>query len=147
MSDPFVLPYPKFIKSQDKEWVELAYQLALRSLPLRDIAGKFRTGPSTIRDSAIVMEAIRAGHADHRLTVEAELFNDATANPALGEDAMERAAIRKARTDALKILKHSIDKKEEFIPPAEAEKLKRLSDAELEAELQKFKALSTTGPV
>lgn len=144
MDDLFPLPYPKFSPKQAEAWVPLAYQLALRSLPLRDIAAKFRCHPSTIRDSEEVMEAIKAGHADHRLAIENALFQDAMLNPMSFEDPMERATIRTVRSTALKILKNSIDKKEEFVPPAEQEKLRRLSDAELEKALLEFKN-STTG--
>jgi hypothetical protein len=144
MDDHFTLPYPKFSTKQSEAWVPLAYQLALRSLPIRDIAAKFRCHPQTIRDSDEIMEAIRAGHADHRLAIENALFQDAMLNPMSFEDPMERATIRTVRANALKILKNSIDKKEEFVPAAEQEKLRRLSDAELELELQKFRN-STTG--
>lgn len=140
-SEDFSLPHEKFSNRQDPaDWVGLIYNLALRALPLRDIAGKVRCHPETLRDSAVIMETIRAGHADHRLTIEAALFADATADAWRGEDPSERADIRKARTAALRMIKSTIDRKEEFVSPVEVEKIRRLSDEELDAELQKFVA-------
>lgn len=133
----FKKPHIKFSASQAEDWVPYIYELALRSLPLRDIAAKIGVHPSTVRDTPCMNASVLNGHADHRLFVENALYNDAGADPDLGADAAERESIRRSRSAALKILKTSIEKKESFIPPQETERLKRLSDAELHDELKK----------
>lgn len=130
-------PHPKFKSENHLDFVPFVYQLALLSMPVKDIAAKCRVHRQTLENYPPIMEAIREGHADHRATIELELFNDATAVPALFE-VEERPAIRAARSAALKILKTAIDKRDDFTPQQEVERIKRLSDAELQEELKKF---------
>ncbi len=129
-------PHDKFRAPEWQDWTDYVYQLALRSLPVKDIAAKLGVHPQTLRNYEPIIAAIQEGHADHRLTIEAELFADATTNPFEFEPE-ERAAIRAARASALKILKQAIDKKDDFVPVQETERIRRLSDAELQEELRK----------
>lgn len=136
LDELFNKPAGKFKGKDAVEWIPFVYQLALRSLPLRDIAAKLECHPNTVKDYPDLIAAINKGHADHRLTVEHELFSDATANP-YDFDVEERSSVRVARSQAIKILKNSIEKKAEFFSPLDIERIKRLSDAELQEELKK----------
>lgn len=129
-------PHEKFKGAEAQDWLDYVYELALRSLPIRDISAKLGVHPQTLRDYPDIIAMIAEGHADHRLQIDYELFADATANP-FDFEAEERAEVRRARSDALKILKKSIEKKDEYVPPQETERIRRLTDAELQDELRK----------
>ena len=133
----FKKPSSRFSAATASQWVPLAYQMGLRNVPLKVLAYKLNCHINTVRDNLEVLEAYHEGIADHRLTVEDLLWTDATASPDFAVDAVEKAAIRVAKSAALKLLKSTLDRNEAFVAPQETERIRRLSDKELQEELKK----------
>jgi hypothetical protein len=130
-------PHDRLYGHNKMDFVPYVYELAkVARLPYKDIAAKCNCPIATLRDYPELCAAINEVHADHRIAIEGALFFDALADP-LDFEGEDRAAVRAARASALRILKAAIDKRDDFIPPTEHERIKRLTDEELQAELKK----------
>lgn len=141
----FKRPAERFKDAETELWLPLITALASRSLPYRDIAGICRCHPRTLQNNVSVQDAVRQGHAAHKLMVEQNLYLLATADVSLGADSIDKASIRQTKLKALQILKGSLDGKDKFIPPEEQERLRRMSDEELTAAIKDAAAkLQTT---
>ena len=131
------LELPEAPVTEDLEpWLPVVLELAKRSLPLKDISTLIGVGYSAFTKNEALTATARSGHALYRLTVEQGLYALATEDVAAGEDPIERSSIRTTKLKALQVMKNALDKKDEWVPEAEKERLRRLTDDELKAAIK-----------
>jgi len=131
------LELPEAPVTEDLEpWLPVVLELAKRSLPIRNIATLVDLTYRDFKNSEVLNGAAITGHALYRLTVEQGLYALATEDVAAGEDPIERSSIRTTKLKALQVMKNALDKKDEWVPEAEKERLRRLTDDELKAAIK-----------
>ena len=129
-------PTAKFMHSDAEQWVPFVYQLALRNLSIKHIAGACGCSHSSLQHNELIANTIREGWAEHRFGIENELWVMANTDPSLFEDKEDRISARIQKMEALKVLKKSADVQDTWVGPAEVEKIKRLTDTDLEKAIE-----------
>jgi hypothetical protein len=124
--------------SNANDYIDIVFQLASQNLPLKDIAYLCRCSLSTLKQLEPIIIAIRFGWAEYRLKVESELFAIAVADPNSISDVSERIAVRNSKIKALVEIKRFLEKRDEFLENDSGGEVKKLTDAELAQQLQKF---------
>jgi hypothetical protein len=132
-------PKTFFREDERSTWEPQLRLLASRGLRDNDIAHYFGCSAQLMKGIEEVIGIIRHEKAAYRFRIEDELYRIATipdTDFVLYEDPVERAEMRKQKMKALTVL-HNVLHKDPFVPPAEGERLRRLSDEDLKLELEK----------
>lgn len=124
-------------------WKPQLERMSNLNLPIKTIADSFGCSYQRLSTDDDLMSIIRVGWSNYRERIEQELWNLATAEPQLFDDPVERSEVRKQKLVALKAI-HVVLHREPFIAPIEQERVRRLSDEELQEELKKH---ITTGNI
>jgi hypothetical protein len=123
-----------FPRSDPGPWTEKLKALSGLNLPLKSIADAFGCAPSTLASDDVPMRIVRLGWATYRATVERELLSMAMEVPGPNATPEEAASIRASKLKALAQI-HKVLHKDPFVPVQEEERVRRLTDEELRAEL------------
>lgn len=121
----------------DEDFDEV-YELATKNMPIKSIADWFGCSYQTVASNTAVIALIHRGWAEYRHIIEDELLQMATVSLE-SIDPTERAIYAGMKTKAAATLHKNLHK-DPFVPPQELERVRRLSDDELAAELEKAKA-------
>lgn len=127
-----------FFREDERDiWAPELLRLAKLNFPLRNLCQAMHCGMNTLTTNEDAMYVVHEGWSWYRAEVETALLELAMDQGTGIEDALERKSIKDARLKALQ----TIHKSMHAAPPeslAEQERIRRLSDAELNAEIQKF---------
>jgi hypothetical protein len=132
-----------FREDERSTWEPRLIQLARLNLSNKVIADAFGCSYSTLTRNQELIVLINMGRAHYAERIQQELYNAAQEDPWAVEDKEERGQIRTNSLKALAILHKELNR-DPWVPPAEQEKLRRLSDEELQKELEKHLAAHDT---
>jgi hypothetical protein len=125
-----------FAPENRDNWAFKLKELAELNLPAKSIADAFGCSYQTLVNHEEAMDIVRRGWAAYRAGIEFELR--ALAYEKIPEDADPQvaAAIKASKVKAIALI-HKVLHAAPFVPPVEQERLRRLSDEELQTELKK----------
>jgi len=130
-------PKRHFNPNEEHIWGPILLELARKRCTISTITGKFKCGYQTLAQNDSAMEYVRLGWAEHDEEVLDLILAQAKDDPMLYEESVDRTSVRNLKASAIKTLYTTMM---QVIPPApaEVERVKRLTDEELAAEITKI---------
>jgi hypothetical protein len=135
--DDFAKPDCTF-KEDPSAWNDIIFRMGRLNIPKKVIADYCGTTLASFNPSLEQVRLVMAGQAEHRLIIDGTLMELAELDVS-AMDPEERAHWIGIKWKALETLKKCLNKLDEWIPPEETERVRRLTDEELLAKLAEIK--------
>lgn len=125
------------LKENPSAWNDIIFRMARLNIPRKVIADYCGVSHVTFGAYMDQIRLVCAGQAEHRLIIDGMLMEMAETDIS-ATDPEERVAAMNMKWKAIETLKKCISKLDEWIPPEETERVRRLTDAELAAKLEQI---------